>query len=70
MSVKVRSGVPIDEAMRVEHVERIVRPRPHVYEDYDPADASDRGPHVDRVGIVAVDADFEPNDADRSGTVS
>lgn len=59
MSTKIRVGFPIDEAMRTEHGERVVRPEPNVLDEYDPADTSDHGPHVDRVGIVSVDSDFE-----------
>ncbi|MGE0868355.1 MAG: hypothetical protein AB7P03_07330 [Kofleriaceae bacterium] len=64
MTAKVRRGIPIDEAMRVEHAQRIVRPAPNAYADYDPTDASDRGPHVDRVGIVAVDASSDTDEAE------
>jgi hypothetical protein len=64
MSSTVRVGIPVDEAMRTEHAETVVRPTPNFHESYDPADPSDHGPHVDRVGIVAVD-DFELDDDDR-----
>ena len=62
MSSKVRTGFPIDEAMRAEHGEGVVRPVPDIFDDYDPADPSDRGPHVDRVGLVAVDTDSAADD--------
>jgi hypothetical protein len=35
-----------------------------VYAAYDPAAVSDRGPHVDRVGLVAVDTDYVPGPDD------
>jgi hypothetical protein len=54
---KVRKGIPIDEAMRTERGEPVVRPKPNVDEEHDPADTSDQGPHVDRVGIIAPDTD-------------
>ncbi|MGE0396441.1 MAG: hypothetical protein AB7T06_06960 [Kofleriaceae bacterium] len=63
MRSKVRVGFPIDEPMRSEHGERVVRPEPNVLDTYDPEDDVDRGPHVDRVGIISVD-DFEPDGTD------
>ena len=63
MSTKLRIGFPIDETMRSEHGESVVRPTPDAYDEYDPEDESDHGPHVDRVGIVAVD-DFAIEDDD------
>lgn len=54
---KIRTGVPIDEAMRTERGEPVVRPKPNVDEEHDPGDTSDHGPHVDRVGMVAPDTD-------------
>lgn len=54
---KVRKGIPIDEAMRTERGERVVRPKPNVDEEHDPADPSDHGPHVDRVGMPSPDSD-------------
>ena len=62
MSEKVRFGFPFDETMRAEHGESIERPLPELYDDYDPADSADRGPHVDRVGLISVDTDFQPGD--------
>jgi hypothetical protein len=56
---KIKTGFPADEATRSEHGEGVVRPEPNVLEDHDPADTADHGPHVDRVGVVAVDADGE-----------
>jgi hypothetical protein len=35
-----------------------------MHKEYDPEHPSDRGPHVDRVGIVAVDTDYQPSDDD------
>lgn len=65
MSTKLRTGFPFDEAMRTEHLERIVRPEPNVLDEYDPTDDTDHGPHVDRVGMISVDADSEiENDDD------
>lgn len=64
MTAKIRIGFPLDETMRTEHGEPVVRPVLNVYEDYDPADVADHGPHVDRVGLVAVDADFDPSGGD------
>jgi hypothetical protein len=64
MTAKIRIGFPLDEAMRAEHGEAVVRPVLNVYEDYDPADVADHGPHVDRVGLVAVDSDFDPPGGD------
>jgi hypothetical protein len=54
---KIRKGIPIDEAMRTEHGEPVVRPKPNVDEEHDPADSSDQGPHVDRVGMPQPDTD-------------
>ena len=67
MRSMIRSGYPIDETMRAEHGESVVRPVPDVFEDYVPADVSDRGPHVDRVGIVSVDSDYTPDEDDDPG---
>ena len=64
MSTKLRFGFPFDEATRSEHLERIVRPEPNVHEEYNPSDTSDHGPHVDRVGIISVDADVDIEDDD------
>jgi hypothetical protein len=64
MRSKIRIGFPLDETMRAEHRERVVRPNLEAYLDYDPTDSSDRGPHVDRVGLVAIDADFTPGEHD------
>lgn len=58
VSSKVRTGFPIDEATRAEHGEGVVRPVHDLFDGYDPSDPSDRGPHVDRVGLIAVDTDF------------
>jgi hypothetical protein len=54
---KIRTGIPIDEAMRTENGEPIVRPTPNVDEEHDPTDPSDHGPHVDRVGMAQPDSD-------------
>jgi hypothetical protein len=54
---KIRKGIPIDEAMRTEHGEPVVRPKPNVDEEHDPTDSSDQGPHVDRVGMPQPDTD-------------
>lgn len=64
MGSKLRIGFPIDEATRADHGESVVRPVPDIFDGYDPADPSDRGPHVDRVGLIAVDTDFTPADDD------
>lgn len=53
----IRIGFPIDEATRAQHRAAVVRPAHDTSDSYDPADPSDRGPHVDRVGIIAVDTD-------------
>ena len=60
MTVKIRISFPTDdEAMRTEHGERTVLPPRH---SYDPAIDCDRGPHVDRVGLIAVDTDPDHED--------
>ncbi len=64
VSSKLRTGFPIDEAMRAEHGEGVVRPVQDIFDGYDPTDPSDRGPHIDRVGLVAVDTDSAPDDSD------
>lgn len=64
MSNRLKIGIPIDEAMRTEHGERVVRPTPEAYDEHDPEDVSDHGPHVDRVGLVSVDSDYEGDDND------
>lgn len=50
---KIKRDVPVDEAMRIEHSERIVRPKAN--EPHEPADPSDQGPHVERVGMPTPD---------------
>ena len=64
MRSMIRIGYPLDETMRAEHGESVVRPVANVLDYYDPADDSDRGPHVDRVGLVALDADYAPEPDD------
>jgi hypothetical protein len=64
MSTKLKIGFPIGEGMRTEHGEPVVRPTPEAYDEHDPEDPADHGPHVDRVGIVAVDSDYEAEDDD------
>jgi hypothetical protein len=64
VSSKVRTGFPIDEATRAEHGEGVVRPVHDIFDSYDPLDPSDRGPHVDRVGLIAVDTDFARDEDD------
>ena len=54
---RIKNDVPYDEGMRVEHGERIVRPKPNDHSD--PSDAADQGPHVERVGMVQPDSDPE-----------
>lgn len=50
---KFRTDVPYDEAMRVEHTERVARPKPNVGDD--PENLGDAGPHVERVGMPTPD---------------
>lgn len=64
MAAKIRVGFPVDEAMRSEHGEAVVRPVLEFHDDYDPRDRSDRGPHVERVGMIAVDVDGRVDDDD------
>jgi hypothetical protein len=54
---RIKHDIPFDEGMRVEHAERIVRPKPN--EHADPDDPADQGPHVERVGMPQPDTDPE-----------
>lgn len=54
---RIKKDLPLDEGMRVEHAERIVRPKPN--EHTDPEDDGDQGPHVERVGMPQPDTDPE-----------
>ena len=62
MDSTTRTGLPIEPATRADHGARDVRPVHDRFATPDPADPSDRGPHVDRVGLIAVDTDAAPED--------
>ena len=55
-------SVKIIASLRAEYAEATVRLPREASADYDPEVGRDRGPHVDRVGMIAVDTDPDHED--------